>query len=125
MVNVKSIGAALVVVLALSAAVGAFGELPSRKMNLTFSGAVRLPGRTLPAGTYTFERVETGSRLDLVRVTSSNHATVMFMGFTNMIQRPRSAGKQSVTFREAKPGAAPELAAWYPTGETMGHQFVY
>ena len=94
-------------------------------MRLTFSGPVAMPGVSLGAGTYTFERVETASRIDLVRVVAPNRHTV-YLGFTYLIERPRDMkANQWVTFREAKPGAAPQIATWFPEGERTGHQFIY
>ena len=124
MMTLKSVAAVLFVDLALSA--GVFAAASSHTTYLTFSGAVELPGVTLPAGTYVFERVETSSRIDLVRVRSKQHNTVYLTAFTNMVSRPRNLGPdQWVTFKEAKPGAAPQIAVWFPAGEAMGHQFVY
>jgi len=46
--------------------------------------------------------------------------------FTNIVQRPRGLkSSQAVTFREGRPGAAPEIASWFPMGAGEGHQFVY
>jgi hypothetical protein len=124
MLNFKSIGATLLVVLALSA--GAFAGVFNHTTYLTFSRAVRLPGVTLPAGTYVFERVALPDRIDLVQVRNRERNKVYLTAFTNMVDRPRDMKpSQWVTFRETKPGAAPEIAAWFPAGESRGHQFVY
>ena len=116
MMTLKSVAAMLFVDLALSA--GVLASASSHTTYLTFSGAVELPGLTLPAGTYVFERVETSSRIDLVRVRSKRHNTVYLTAFTNMVNRPRDLGpNQVVTFREARPGAAPQIAVWFPAGK--------
>jgi hypothetical protein len=124
MLSFKSIGAALLVVLALSAGVfaGPFGNT----MYLTFNRPVGLPGVTLPAGSYVFERVETASRIDLVQVRSRDRSTVYLTAFTRMVDRPGDLRPgQVVTFREAKAGAPPQIATWFPAGEPRGHQFIY
>ncbi len=124
MMSLKSVGVALIVDVALSAGLlaGSFGHTTY----LTFNRPVGLPGVTLPAGTYVFERVDNASRIDLVRVRSREHNTVYLTAFTNMVTRPRTLSPdQWVTFKEAKPGAAPQIAVWFPAGESMGHQFVY
>ena len=127
MLNFKSLGVALFVLLSLSAlSAGAFAASFGHTMYLTFNRPVALPGVTLPAGTYTFERVNTASRIDLVQVRSRERNTVYLTAFTNMVDRPRNlAKKQVVTFRETKPGTAPQIATWFPDGEAMGHQFIY
>jgi len=90
---------------------------------LTFSGAVALPGVTLPAGTYIFEVVGNGG--DVVRV-SSKQGKPYFMGFTRRIERP--LGRRDVpiaTLGEAPAGTPPPITAWLPIGSSRGHRFVY
>jgi hypothetical protein len=90
---------------------------------LTFSGAVALPGVTLPAGTYVFEVVGNGG--DVVRV-SSKQGRPYFMGFTRRVDRP--LGRRDVpiaTFGEAPAGTPPPITAWHPSGSSRGHLFVY
>ena len=124
MLKVKSIGVALFVVLGLSA--GVFAASFGHTTYLTFNRPVGLPGVTLPAGTYVFERVDTANRIDLVQVRNRKTNMVYLTAFTNLVERPRDlAPNQWVTFRESKPGAAPQIATWFPAGEATGHQFVY
>ena len=124
MLNRRSISGAVLVLLVLSVAV--FAGSFSHTMYLTFNRPVGLPGVILPAGTYVFERVGTDSRIDLVQVRSKHTRHVYLTAFTRIVDRPRNLGPdQSVTFREAKPGAAPQIATWFPAGEAKGHQFVY
>lgn len=93
--------------------------------NVTFSGPVRLPGVTLTAGTYIFERVE-ATNPDIVVVRSGDRTKVYYMAMTQRAHRPEGlANDRLVTFGEARPGAVPPIAAWYPIGEAMGHAFVY
>ena len=126
MLKLKSVVAAAVVVIALSALSAGVFAVGRNTMYLTFSGPVSLPGVTLPAGTYTFERVDVPDRIDLVRVSSRNGSHVYLTAFTNIVQRPRNLkSSQAVTFREARPGAAPEIASWFPMGAAEGHQFKY
>jgi hypothetical protein len=41
---------------------------------LTFSDPVKVPGTTLPAGTYVFELVNPASSIDVVKITLSAYA---------------------------------------------------
>ena len=92
---------------------------------LTFSGPVRLPGVTLIAGTYLFERVEPTNR-DVIVVRSGDRMKTYFMGATRRAERPRDlASDRLVTFSEPARGQLPAITAWYPEGEAMGHAFVY
>ena len=92
---------------------------------LTFSGPVRLPGVTLTAGTYLFERV-VPTNPDIIVVRSGDGARVYFMAVTRRSERSAGLDRDRlVTFGEAARGEVQPIAAWYPSGERMGHAFVY
>ena len=85
----------------------------------------RLPGVTLPAGVYLFERLEPTNR-DLVVVRSADRTRVYFMANTLPADRPAGMpGTQLVTLGEARRGEVPAVTAWYPLNEQAGHVFVY
>ena len=99
---------------------------PSQTNHLTFSGPFALPGIALPAGVYTFELAEPSTNLAIVRVMSRERSKVYYTGFTAAVRRPADlAAGRMLTFGEAPAGAPPPIAAWYPSGESMGHQFIY
>ncbi|MBI2185907.1 MAG: hypothetical protein HYU37_02150 [Acidobacteria bacterium] len=92
--------------------------------HLTFSGAVALPGVTLPAGTYTFEAGPLDTDPYLVRVLTRDRQKVLYQGFTIPVARP--AGRvPAVMFGEALAGAPMPIRVWYPTRSGIGHQFRY
>ena len=92
---------------------------------LTFGGAVRLPGVTLTAGTYLFERVEP-TNPDVIVVRSNDRMRVYYMAATRRADRPAGLDRpQMVTFGEPRRGEVPPITAWYPDGERQGHAFVY
>jgi hypothetical protein len=93
---------------------------------LTFSGPVRLPGVTLGAGTYIFEVVDLQSSRDVVQVRNKATYQVSFLGFTRAVDRPAALRRgQSIVFGEAPRSVAPPILAWYPLGESRGHEFVH
>jgi hypothetical protein len=104
----------------LTASANAWGS--SAMNHLTFSGAVGLPNVTLPAGTYIFETAP--GILEIVRVLNKDRSKVYYMGFTRSVGRPRGM-KATVTFGEVEKGAPAPIAAWFPVGSSMGHEFVY
>jgi hypothetical protein len=92
---------------------------------LTFGGAVRLPGVTLTAGSYLFERVE-ATNPDVIVVRSDDRTKVYYMAATRRADRPAGLDRtRLVTFGEARRGEVPPITAWYPDGEQNGHAFVY
>ena len=96
------------------------------KNHLTFNRPVALPGVVLPAGTYTFDLADSNSSLDIVIVRNAIGSKVMYLGFTNTVERPRGmAAKTAVTFREASANEPPPIATWYEIGDSIGHEFLY
>lgn len=91
--------------------------------NLTFGGRVALPGVTLPAGTYVFER-DADANSHIVRVRSTNYQQLLFVGFTTPVTRPRGF-KATVSFGEVERGKPLPIVAWYPVGSDRGYQFLY
>jgi hypothetical protein len=93
---------------------------------LTFSRAVSLPGVELAAGTYIFESPSNAMSNSIVRVSSRDRKKVFITAYTLEVPRPRGDnGKVLVQLGEAAAGAAPPIAAWFPIGESVGHQFIY
>jgi len=93
---------------------------------LTFNVPVALPGVTLPAGTYRFERVNPDSSVDLVRVMSRDRTKTYLTRVTIGAERPRDmAPNRQIVFAEVKAGEAPRIAAWYPLDSNRGHVFIY
>jgi hypothetical protein len=116
-------GVVLLGVLATSSTWASFNM--NRTTHFTFSGAVRLPGVTLPAGTYTFEVVPTSSGSDIVRVMARDRSTV-YLHFTRTVYRPSARTlNATVTLGETPAGIPPPVKAWYPESETRGREFIY
>jgi len=123
----RSFAALSALALALCVAVPMHGSETSNlhTNRLSFSGPVRLPGVTLSAGTYLFERVEPTNR-DVIVVRSHDRTRTYFMAQTRRRERPANLpGGQLVDFGETRRGDVPTITAWYPEGERMGHAFVY
>ncbi len=94
-------------------------------MYLTVSAPFALPGVALPAGTYVFEVVMPGS-LDLVRVSSRDRGQVYLTAFTQRVNRPAKLGPdRSLVFNEVPAGMTPPIKAWFPLGDSIGHEFIY
>lgn len=93
---------------------------------LTFSRPVALPGVVLPAGAYSFDLVDSMSSLDVVIVRNRARTKVYYLGFTNLVHRPKGMSpKIPVTFAEAPANEPRPIRAWYEVGDTIGHEFLY
>jgi hypothetical protein len=100
---------------------------PSHLTYVTFHRSVMLPGDVqLTPGTYRFE-FAASPEVGLVRVSSRDLGTVYLMAYTSDVERPNNNGDREavVTLSKNSQGAMPSITAWYPLGESVGHQFVY
>jgi hypothetical protein len=123
--RVAAIGA-LFCGLLVAASTPAWSSLDEHTNYITFSGTVALPGVELAAGTYIFETPTNAMSNSVVRVSSRDRQKVYLTTFTNDVRRPRQdAGNLLIKFGEAAPGGVPPVAAWYPIGSSVGHEFIY
>jgi hypothetical protein len=122
--RVAAVGGALILGLAVSASLHAWVN-PLHRDYITFSGAVSLPGMTLPAGTYRFEVPDAATSSGIVSVSSRDGRKVYLTQFTRSIDRPSGGDSLNVMLGEAAPGTAPQVKAWFPIGERSGQQFIY
>ena len=112
------------IVTGLLAARAASGSIPHTNY-LTFTAPFALPGVSLPAGTYVFDVVATGSN-NLVRVTNRDGSRIYLTAFTVPVQRPTGLPlTRQIVFNEVGSGMTPPVKTWYPVGQAIGHQFVY
>jgi hypothetical protein len=126
MTNRKSLRIAFATAL-LAMVVGASGHAGSfnHDNRLTFSRPVALPGVVLPAGEYSFD-VASPTSLDVVVVRNQRSGKVLYMGFTNIVQRPKTLSNDTpITFGEAPANEPRPISTWYEIGQAMGHQFLY
>ena len=115
-------GAAVLLAVGAIAPAGA-RNIAGQPTPVKFLRSVQLPGQMLPAGEYVFERVnpETSANVVLVR---GRHNGVQWLGFTNTAER-RETRSSAVELSEARPGEAPRVLTWFPTGSLTGAAFIY
>src|SRR4030095_8197126 len=91
---------------------------------LTFSGAVEMPGGTLPAGTYVFKLADTPSR-NVVEVWDREEKKMVGHWLFVQATRPEVSQETVVMFKETAAGTTPAVHFWYYPGERIGKEFVY
>jgi hypothetical protein len=95
----------------------------NQAVKVTFSQPVQVPGRTLPAGTYWFERSGSNDSA-LVRVSSADHAFIATF-FTITRERRDITSRTAFVLADQGSGKAQAIVAWFYPGDALGHQFLY
>ena len=97
----------------------------NKKTVITFSQAVEVPGKILPAGTYTFQLLDSLSDRHIVQIFNADGSQIIatILAINNYRLEPK--GETVMKFGE-RPGDAPEaLRAWFYPGDNFGQEFVY
>ena len=102
-----------------------------KKTTITFSGPVEIPGvhlkgyGILPAGTYVFKVLDSGTDRHIIQISSKDESTVYatILAIPNL--RLKATDKTVMTFRERPTGEPEALRAWFYPGEEWGEELVY
>lgn len=112
-------------VLTMLVASGARADQWNKKTILTFSGAVQLPGVTLPAGTYVFKLADLAGNRHVVQIFDKNERKLFKTLMAVPNQRMDASDKPIVLFSERPSGSPQAVKVWYYPGEKIGNEFVY
>jgi hypothetical protein len=96
-----------------------------KKTIVTFNQAVEVPGKVLPAGTYTFQLLDSPSDRHIVQIFTADgmHIITTILAINNYRLQP--TGETVMKFSE-RPGDSPDaLRAWFYPGDNFGQEFVY
>jgi hypothetical protein len=97
----------------------------NKKTVVTFSQSVEVPGRVLPAGTYTFKLLDSLSDRHIVQIFNADGSEIIATILAINDYRLETTGKTVMKFSE-RPGDSPEaLRAWFYPGDNFGQEFVY
>jgi hypothetical protein len=97
----------------------------NKKTIVTFSQAVEVPGKILPAGTYTFKLLDSPSDRHVVQIFNADGSQIITTILAINDYRLKPTGKTVMKFSE-RPGDSPEaLRAWFYPGDEFGQEFVY
>lgn len=94
---------------------------------MTFSQPVEVPGKVLPAGTYTFEMNanDTGSHGRVVQILDAGGTKLQALVLVIPSYRAKATEETIVNFAEVAPGQPQAIRYWYYPGQTAGQEFVY
>jgi hypothetical protein len=97
----------------------------NKKTIVTFSEAVEVPGKILPAGTYTFRLLNSAADRHIVEIFNADGSQIIVTTLAINDYRLRPTGQTVMKFNE-RVGDAPEaLRAWFYPGDNFGQAFVY
>jgi len=86
---------------------------------------VEVPGRVLPAGTYTFQLLDSPSDRHIVQIFNADGSQIIATILAINNYRLEPTGDTVMKFNE-RPGDSPEaLRAWFYPGDNFGQEFVY
>jgi hypothetical protein len=97
----------------------------NKKTVITFSQTVEVPGKVLPAGTYTFQLADSLSDRHIVQIFNADGSQIIATILAINNYRLQPTGETVMKFSE-RPGDSPEaLRAWFYPGDNFGQEFVY
>ena len=94
-----------------------------KRTTLTFSQAVEIPGKVLPAGTYVFQLADSAGR-HVVQVFDQD-GRILATVLTIPTARLTAADDTRITFEEQPAGAPFPIKKWFYPGELGGEEFIY
>jgi Protein of unknown function (DUF2911) len=120
----------LYIVLGMLLAFGVFFELAAHadetneSTKITFSAPIQIPGRVLPAGTYTFQQPDPDGDQNLVQIYNADQSVLYATLETVSAERTKPTGHTAIALAEPESGK-PILVKWFYPGRLTGHEFVY
>ncbi len=97
----------------------------NKKTNVTFSQPIEIPGKVLPAGTYTFKLLDSKSNRDIVEIYNADETKLEATLLAVPDYRLQPKGDTVLKFDERAAGSPEALQAWFYPGDNFGMEFVY
>lgn len=122
---IRTITAVACSALLLTAGAATAQTTSDRATIVTFSGPVSIPGKTLPAGTYTFKLADSPADRHIVQVFDKEQTNILATILAVPADRTEAEGDPVITFKETPADRPPAVRYWYYAGERAGNEFVY
>jgi hypothetical protein len=97
----------------------------NKKTIVTFNQAVEVPGKILPAGTYTFVLLDSPSDRHIVQIFNADGSQLVTTVLAINDYRLKPTGDTVMKFSERAGDAPDALRAWFYPGNNFGQEFVY
>ena len=97
----------------------------SKKTVVTFSQATEVPGKVLPAGTYTLQPMDSPADRHIVQISNADGTQIITTVLAINDYRLQPAGQTVVKFSAGSGDSPDALRAWFSPGDTFGQEFVY
>jgi hypothetical protein len=104
---------------------GVRADESNQATKVTFTQAVQLPGRVLPAGTYWFILPQNINDHNQVRIYNADRTIFYGTVITINAERVQVTDKSAFTFTAHDSTQPQALVSWFYPGETIGHEFLY
>ena len=96
-----------------------------KRTYMTFSQPVSIPGKVLPAGTYTFQLFDSVSDRHIVQIFNQKGTQLLATIRAIPDHRLRATDDTLVVFGERRAGLIKAITHWFYPGDTGGQEFVY
>lgn len=97
----------------------------NKKTIVTFSQAMEVPGKILPAGTYTFQLLDSPADRHIVQIFNADGSQVITTVLAINDYRLQPAGQTVLKFTGPTGDSPDALRAWFNPGDGFGQEFVY
>ena len=123
--HMPNLSRAVLCVAALAFTANASADVWNERTILTFSEPVMIPGATLAPGAYVFQIAEASSQRNTVVIRNQDTQQQVAIAQTVPVRRTERSDETVLRFNPTETGAPVALKAWFYSGETTGHEFVY
>jgi len=124
-INKGYIAVGLIVAFTLFFELAAHADESDQATTITFSQPIRIPGQVLPAGSYLFKLVNTGSGQNIVQIFNADRTVLYATLQTIQTDRLEPTGHTVVALAEQGTGQPDVLLKWFYPGRETGNEFLY
>jgi Protein of unknown function (DUF2911) len=97
----------------------------NQSTTISFSEAVQVPGRILPAGTYQFVLANSNANRDIVWIFNADRTQLFATVQTVPTERAKETDGTSITLAQRPSDQPDAVVSWFYPGTETGHEFLY